>query len=224
MAIVDVLERLGGKNEPIWLPTAWLETEMSSKVAWRQLWGPVELPFKPAENNGVVRGKIRPLLKPVKEHKTIIFIDQLFRGIAPLDTTLWHKIESGERIKRWNKTQGKIEIDTGDKFKAYADRVMDMLSFSKVHGILPIASASNRPTDRIDVDIGFAMLEEGVYFYQKGHHRLGFARVLEIELVPCRCYFASEKAIEHVRSSLQKEKSLVECLRVLGGQERAKRS
>src|SRR5215207_2750168 len=178
MVIVDVIEKLSGINEPIWLPTAWLETEMSSKVAWRKLWGPLELPFIPGENNGVVRGRIRPLLEPVKDHDTIIFVDELFRGVAPLDTTLWRKVELGKRIKRWDTAHGKIEIDSGDKFKAYAEQVMHMLSYSKMHGILPIGSCSDRPTVRPDVDIGFAMLEGGLYFYQKGHHRLAFARVL----------------------------------------------
>src|SRR5215211_2076085 len=168
--------------EPLWLPTKWLEREMSGKIAWRALLGILKIPFDPsATPNVIVKGKIIPLATPVSGHRTIRFIDELSRGIAPLDTAFWREIDTGAQITRWIENRGKCTIDSKATFLEYANRVQDMLSFSRENGIVPISDSRRLPSQRPDVDIGFALLDDGIYFHRKGHHRLGCARALNIE-------------------------------------------
>jgi len=200
------IESFHPNNQPLWLPTKWLESEMSGKIAWRKLFGFLKLPFDPSTTrNVVVKGKIIPFVTPVSRHRTIRFIDELSQGIAPLDTAFWREIEMGVRVTRWIENRGKCIIDSKATFLEYASRVQDMLSFSRENGIVPISQSRPLPSQRPDVDIGFALLDDGIYFYRKGHHRLGCARALGIERVPCKCYLFSANKLKRISGSLDVE-------------------
>jgi hypothetical protein len=202
----ESLKSLHPDNEPLWLPTKWLESEMSGKIAWRGLFGFLKIPFDPsATPNVIVKGKIIPFVTPVSGHRTIRFIDELSRGIAPLDTAFWREIEMGAKITRWIENRGKCIIDSKATFLEYANRVQDMLSFSRENGIVPISQSRRLPSQRPDVDIGFALLDDGIYFHRKGHHRLGCARALNIERIPCRCYLSSASKLKRISQSLGAE-------------------
>ena len=69
--------------------------------------------------------------------------------------------------------------------------LLELVANKGIQPILGRANADPNIARRKEGDIGVAMLDNEVFFYRKGHHRLGAAMALGVEHVPCQCYFFS---------------------------------
>ena len=84
----------------------------------------------------------------------------------------------------------------------YVDWIREMLHFSSQYGIRSMVEVNKNnlfTTQHSDVDIGIALLEDGIYHYRTGHHRLGCARALGIKFIPCRLLFISKHAVDKIK-------------------------
>ena len=85
-------------DQPLWLPTEFLQMTMSSTVAWRQYFGCIKQCFKPKDKESyIVTGKIIPKLMLVEKHPTIHFISQVANGCDPLETSRFLDLTAGKK-------------------------------------------------------------------------------------------------------------------------------
>ena len=191
-------------EQAFWLPTNFFLREMSSKLAWRRHCLGFKTRFKPRKKPGLlIRGRIIPQIISTKDGPTIKFIKEISLGHEPFQTTLWQSICQGKKVSRMIGEEGnwtKQRLNEPKTFIIYADRVKQFIDMTSKNGITP--AAKNEYASVLgrsgDVDIGFAILEGGIMFYRKGHHRIGCAIALGIERIPCQCYLVAEHAVNQL--------------------------
>lgn len=126
--------------------------------------------------------------------RTALFLHEIIQqGRNYRDTTLYAEIMSGKRISRRMKINGEIKrvaIDSGESFRIYYDRCLQMFDYAKRYGIgdnshVPWSTDLAALDDGRRDNIGVAIGDEGhLFHYRTGHHRLAFAQALGINSVP----------------------------------------
>jgi len=181
-------------GQTIWLPTDRLETEMSSKTAERLFLKRVvslSMQFRPKQfEMSELPSRIIPSLRASRDGPTVKFILQISKGIEPFETDLWFEINRGFKCYRELLINHCFEKTLLDKhsFLHYADTIRRGLDFTKKNGILPTetkAGPNSHNVQKKDFNIGFAIVNNQIYFYRTGHHRLGYALACGIQSVPC---------------------------------------
>jgi hypothetical protein len=161
---------------------------MDAKIAWRVYPGGLKRKFKPS-NYFAVEGQIAPLLTATVDHPHVKFVQQLCNGIPLNETDIARLVILEPRSAELHK---KSFLRTGEDLLGYRARVVRLLESVRKNGVVPAHRLQN--LDR-DVDIGIALLEQGVVYYRRGRHRLAAAIALGITQVPCQCYFVSKRAV-----------------------------